>query len=62
MGYNLLSADMIGSAVSLRSYPMGILAITKMGRSMGEMAHKIFDCPFLWCNALFRRFLCLIVV
>lgn len=34
---------------------MGVLAVAQMGRCMGEVAYKVSDSTFLWCNALLRN-------
>lgn len=36
---------------------MGVLAPAQVGRRMGEVAHKVSDGAFLWCDALLRKFL-----
>lgn len=41
---------------------MGVLAVAQMGRCMGEVAYKVSDSTFLWCNALLRRLLCATVI
>lgn len=39
-----------------------VLAVAQMGRCMGEVAYKVSDSTFLWCNALLRRLLCATVI
>ena len=36
---------------------MGVLAPAQVGRRMGEVAHKVSDGAFLWCDALLRGLL-----
>ena len=36
--------------------------LPKVGRCMGEVAYKVSDSTFLWCNALLRRLLCATVI
>lgn len=47
---------------NIRTYTMGVLAVAQMGRCMGEVAYKVSDSTFLWCNALLRRLLCATVI
>ena len=55
VGDHLLSANSFGNAHHFRTYPMGVLAPAQVGRRMGEVAHKVSDGAFLWCDALLRR-------
>ena len=58
MGDYLLPADSAGHADDIRSDTMGVLAVAQVGRCMGEVAYKVSDSTFLWCDALLRRLLC----
>lgn len=62
MGYDLLPANPTGHVNNIRTYTMGVLAVAQMGRCMGEVAYKVSDSTFLWCNALLRRLLCATVI
>lgn len=55
MGYHLLPANPTGHVNNIRTYTMGVLAVAQMGRCMGEVAYKVSDSTFLWCNALLRK-------
>ena len=55
MGYDLLPANPARNAHDIRADTMGILAASQVGRRMGEMADKVSDGTFLWCDALLRR-------
>lgn len=59
MGHDLLSANLAGYAYHLRSHPMGVLTLTKVGKFLGEMANALSDSAFLWRDALLRGLLCL---
>lgn len=54
MGNHLLPANPTGHVNNIRTYTMGVLAVAQMGRCMGEVAYKVSDSTFLWCNALLR--------
>lgn len=58
MGDDLLPANPARNAHDIWSDTMGILAAPQVGRRMGEMADKVSDGTFLWCDALLRRILC----
>lgn len=60
--YHLLPANPTGHVNNIRTYTMGVLAVAQMGRCMGEVAYKVSDSTFLWCNALLRRLLCATVI
>lgn len=62
VGYHLLPANPTGHVNNIRTYTMGVLAVAQMGRCMGEVAYKVSDSTFLWCNALLRRLLCATVI
>lgn len=62
MGDHLLPANPTGHVNNIRTYTMGVLAVAQMGRYMGEVAYKVSDSTFLWCNALLRRLLCATVI
>lgn len=62
LGYHLLPANPTGHVNNIRTYTMGVLAVAQMGRCMGEVAYKVSDSTFLWCNALLRRLLCATVI
>lgn len=62
MGDHLLPANPTGHVNNIRTYTMGVLAVAQMGRCMGEVAYKVSDSTFLWCNALLRRLLCATVI
>lgn len=55
MGNDLLPANPARNAHDIRADTMGILAASQVGRRMGEMADKVSDGTFLWCDALLRR-------
>ena len=55
MGDHLLPANPTGHVNNIRTYTMGVLAVAQMGRCMGEVAYKVSDSTFLWCNALLRK-------
>lgn len=55
MGYDLLPANPARNAHDFRTDTMGILAASQVGRRMGEMADKVSDGTFLWCDALLRN-------
>lgn len=55
MDYHLLPANPTGHVNNIRTYTMGVLAVAQMGRCMGEVAYKVSDSTFLWCNALLRK-------
>lgn len=61
-GDHLLPANPTGHVNNIRTYTMGVLAVAQMGRCMGEVAYKVSDSTFLWCNALLRRLLCATVI
>lgn len=54
MGYDLLPANPARNAHDFRTDTMGFQPFAQMGRSLGEMADKVSDCTFLWCDALLR--------
>ena len=58
MGDYLLPADSAGNADDFRAYPMGVLAVTQVGRRMGEVDYTLPDGAFLRGNALLRGILC----
>lgn len=62
MGDHLLPANPTGHVNNIRTYTMGVLAVAQMGRCMGEVAYKVSDSTFLWCDALLRRLLCATIV
>lgn len=62
VGNHLLPANPTGHVNNIRTYTMGVLAVAQMGRCMGEVAYKVSDSTFLWCNALLRRLLCATVI
>ena len=62
VGDHLLPANPTGHVNNIRTYTMGVLAVAQMGRCMGEVAYKVSDSTFLWCNALLRRLLCATVI
>lgn len=62
MGDHLLPANPTGHVNNIRTYTMGVLAVAQMGGCMGEVAYKVSDSTFLWCNALLRRLLCATVI
>lgn len=55
MGHDLLPANPARNAHDIRADTMGILAASQVGRRMGEMADKVSDGTFLWCDALLRK-------
>jgi len=59
MGYDLLPANPARNAHDFRTDTMGFQPFAQMGRSLGEMADKVSDCTFLWCDALLRRIISL---
>jgi hypothetical protein len=61
VGYHLLPADPVRYADDIRSYPMGFLSFTEMGRCMGEMAYTLSDCPFLRSMLYFVGFYVLLL-
>lgn len=58
MGNDLLPANPARNAHDFRTDTMGFLIVAQMGRSLGQMADKVSDGTFLWCDALLRRILC----
>lgn len=54
MGNDLLPANPARNAHDFRTDTMGFQPLAQMGRSLGEMADKVSDCTFLWCDALLR--------
>ena len=62
MGNNLLPADTTRYADNIRADTMGIQHFAEMGRSVGEVAHKVFNGTFLRSHALLRRVLCATVI
>ena len=54
MGYDLLPANPARNAHDFRTDTMGFQPIAQMGRSLGQMADKVSDGTFLWCDALLR--------
>lgn len=52
---DLLPANPARNAHDFRTDTMGFQPLAQMGRSLGEMADKVSDCTFLWCDALLRK-------
>lgn len=59
MGNDLLPANPARNAHDFRTDTMGIQPLAQMGRSLGQMADKVSDGTFLWCDALLRRIISL---
>lgn len=55
MGDDLLPANPARNAHDFRTDTMGIQPLAQMGRSLGQMADKVSDGTFLWCDALLRK-------
>ena len=55
MGDDLLPANPARNAHDFRTDTMGIQPLAQMGRSLGQMADKVSDGTFLWCDALLRN-------
>lgn len=55
MGHYLLSANPARNAHDFRTDTMGFQPLAQMGRSLGQMADKVSDGTFLWCDALLRN-------
>lgn len=49
---------LLGMLTIFRTDTMGFQPLAQMGRSLGQMADKVSDGTFLWCDALLRRILC----
>ena len=54
MGNDLLPANPARNAHDFRTDTMGFQPLAQMGRSLGQMADKVSDGTFLWCDALLR--------
>lgn len=54
MGHDLLPANPARNAHDFWTDTMGFQPIAQMGRSLGQMADKVSDGTFLWCDALLR--------
>ena len=54
MGNDLLPANPARNAHDFWTDTMGFQPIAQMGRSLGQMADKVSDGTFLWCDALLR--------
>ncbi len=56
VGNPLLPADTLGYADHIRPDTMGILPASEMGRCMGKVDDTLSDRPFLWSDAILRKF------
>ena len=62
MGDDLLPANPARNAHDFRTDTMGFQPLAQMGRSLGQMADKVSDGTFLWCDARLRRLLCAVAL
>ena len=54
VGNDLLPTNPVGNADDFRTDTVGVQHPAEMGRCLGEVAHKVSDGAFLWCDALLR--------
>ncbi len=60
--YDLLPTDSSWNADDIRTDTVGIQLVAQMGKLLGKVADTLSDRPFLWCNVVLCRLLCVVTL